>query len=70
MLDLLQQIDTDYYRTVRLLIVRAELEQLRQVGRFWSPTSTPRDSFLNQPRPRCATTGAAHSIVSDQFADK
>jgi hypothetical protein len=26
----LQQIDLDYYRSVRLLIVHAELEQLRQ----------------------------------------
>jgi hypothetical protein len=28
--ELLQQIDLDYYRSVRLLIVHAELEQLRQ----------------------------------------
>jgi hypothetical protein len=30
MQDLLQQIDPDYYRSARLLMVRAELEQLRQ----------------------------------------
>jgi hypothetical protein len=30
MQELLQQIDLDYYRSARLLIVRAELEQLRQ----------------------------------------
>jgi hypothetical protein len=30
MQELLQQIDLDYYRSVRLLIARAELEQLRQ----------------------------------------
>jgi hypothetical protein len=30
MQELLQQIDLDYYRSVRLLIVHAELEQLRQ----------------------------------------
>jgi hypothetical protein len=30
MQELLQQIDPDYYRSARLLIVRAELEQLRQ----------------------------------------
>jgi hypothetical protein len=30
MQELLQQIDVDYYRLVRLLIVRAELDQLRQ----------------------------------------
>jgi hypothetical protein len=30
MQELLQQIDVDYYRLARLLIVRAELEQLRQ----------------------------------------
>ena len=29
MQDLLHQIDSDYYRSARLLIVRAELEQLR-----------------------------------------
>jgi hypothetical protein len=28
--ELLQQIDLDYYRSVRLVIVHAELEQLRQ----------------------------------------
>jgi hypothetical protein len=28
--ELLQQIDLDYYRSVRLLIVQADLEQLRQ----------------------------------------
>jgi hypothetical protein len=28
--ELLQQIDLDYYRSVRLLIVHAELEQLRE----------------------------------------
>jgi hypothetical protein len=28
--ELLQQIDLDYYRSVRLLIVHAELEQLRK----------------------------------------
>jgi hypothetical protein len=28
--ELLQQIDLDYYRSARLLIVHAELEQLRQ----------------------------------------
>jgi hypothetical protein len=32
MQDLLQQIDLDYYRSVRLLIAYAELEQLRGVG--------------------------------------
>jgi hypothetical protein len=46
MLDLLQQIDLNYYRTARLLIVRAELEQLRQVSRFWSPAS---DLLREQP---------------------
>jgi len=30
MLDHLQQIDLDYYRSAQLLIVHAELEQLRQ----------------------------------------
>jgi hypothetical protein len=30
MKELLQQIDSDYYRSARLLIVRAEFEQLRQ----------------------------------------
>jgi len=30
--DLLQQIDLDYYRSVRLLIVHAELEHLRGVS--------------------------------------
>jgi hypothetical protein len=30
MQELLQQIDPDYYRSARLLIVRAELKQLRQ----------------------------------------
>jgi hypothetical protein len=30
MKEVLQEIDRDYYRAVRLLIVRAELEQLRQ----------------------------------------
>jgi hypothetical protein len=30
MQELLQQIDLDYYRSARLLIVHAELEQLRQ----------------------------------------
>jgi hypothetical protein len=30
MQELLQQIDPDYYRSARLLIVRAELEQLRE----------------------------------------
>jgi len=30
MQELLQQIDPDYYRSARLLMVRAELEQLRQ----------------------------------------
>jgi hypothetical protein len=30
MQELLQHIDSDYYRSVRLLIVHAELEQLRQ----------------------------------------
>jgi len=30
MQELLQQIDLDYYRSAQLLIVRAELEQLRQ----------------------------------------
>ncbi len=30
MQELLQQIDSDYYRSVRLRVVRAELEQLRQ----------------------------------------
>jgi hypothetical protein len=30
MRELLQQIDLDYYRSVRLLIAHAELEQLRQ----------------------------------------
>jgi hypothetical protein len=30
MQELLQQIDPDYYHSARLLIVRAELEQLRQ----------------------------------------
>jgi hypothetical protein len=30
MQELLQQIDLDYYRSVRLLIVHAELDQLRQ----------------------------------------
>jgi DNA replication initiation complex subunit (GINS family) len=30
MQDLLQQIDIDFYRSARLLIVRAELEHLRQ----------------------------------------
>jgi hypothetical protein len=29
MLELLHQIDSDYYRSARLLIARAELEQLR-----------------------------------------
>jgi hypothetical protein len=29
MQDLLEEIDADYYRAARLLIVRAELEQLR-----------------------------------------
>jgi hypothetical protein len=31
MQELLQQIDLDYYRSARLLIAHAELEQLRQV---------------------------------------
>ena len=30
MQELLRQVDPDYYRSARLLIVRAELEQLRQ----------------------------------------
>jgi hypothetical protein len=30
MRDLLEEIDADYYRAARLLIVRAELEQLRR----------------------------------------
>ncbi len=30
MQDLLHQIDSDYYRSARLLIVRAELDQLRR----------------------------------------
>jgi hypothetical protein len=30
MQELLEEIDADYYRTARLLIVRAELEQLRR----------------------------------------
>jgi hypothetical protein len=30
MQELLHQIDSDYYRTARLLIARAELEQLRR----------------------------------------
>jgi hypothetical protein len=30
MQELLHQIDSDYYRSARLLIVRAELEQLRR----------------------------------------
>jgi hypothetical protein len=30
MQELLQQMDLDYYRSVRLLIAHAELEQLRQ----------------------------------------
>ena len=30
MQELLQQLDLDYYRSAQLLIVRAELEQLRQ----------------------------------------
>jgi len=30
MQELLQQIDPDYFRSARLLMVRAELEQLRQ----------------------------------------
>jgi hypothetical protein len=30
MSDLVQQLDFDYYRAARLLIARAELEQLRQ----------------------------------------
>jgi hypothetical protein len=30
MQDLLEQLDADYYRAARLLIVRAELEQLRR----------------------------------------
>lgn len=38
--ELLQQIDVDYYRLVRLLIVRAELNRLRQ-GRSEIPIDTP-----------------------------
>jgi hypothetical protein len=36
MQELLQQIDLEYYRSARLLIVHAELEQLRRAG----PAST------------------------------
>jgi hypothetical protein len=39
MQELLQQIDVDYYRLARLLIVRAELDQLRQ-GRSEIPIDT------------------------------
>jgi hypothetical protein len=45
MQELLQQIDLDYYRSVRLLIVHAELEQLRQER----PAS---DAFERRGRPR------------------
>ena len=36
MQDLLQQVDPDFYRSVRLLIVRAELEQLRRARSIFS----------------------------------
>jgi hypothetical protein len=48
--EFLQQIDLDYYRSVRLLIVHAELDQLRQ-GR---PASVD------------VRGGDAHTLIVDQ----
>lgn len=39
--DLLQYIDLDYYRSARLLIVRAEITQLRQVVSASSREKSP-----------------------------
>ena len=44
--DLLQYIDLDYYRRARLLIVRAEITQLRQ-------------QVLGRPSERAADTGGS-----------
>jgi len=53
--DFLQYIDLDYYRSARLLIVRAEIAQLRQQssalarveqqGKIPAATSRPADDF-------------------------
>jgi len=44
MQELLHQIDSDYYRSARLLIVRAELEQLRH--RRWAMVEMDRRSKI------------------------
>jgi hypothetical protein len=50
MQELLQQIDVDYYRLARLLIVRAELDQLRQ-ERSEIPIDTSRSADRRQVAP-------------------
>jgi hypothetical protein len=52
MQELLQQIDLDYYRSARLLIVRAELEQLRQGHSAF--TDVERQSKITLGRSRSA----------------
>jgi hypothetical protein len=46
--DLLQYIDLDYYRSARLLIVRAEIAQLRQVVSASSREKSPPKDDTNQ----------------------
>jgi len=61
MQDLLQHIDFDYYRSARLLIVRAEIAQLRRQ----SSALAPADQKSKIP------TGASHRVDdSDQAAHK
>jgi hypothetical protein len=61
MRELLQQIDLDYYRSVRLLIAHAELEQLREgcpasshVGRWGSPRTDNESVDVNIATRRAA----------------
>jgi hypothetical protein len=45
--ELLEQIDPDYYRSARLLIVHAALEHLRQERQTSSDSGARQDSRLN-----------------------
>jgi hypothetical protein len=61
MQELLQQIDTDYYRSARLLLVHAELEQLRQES--LEITDLKRQREIPQADKACSEPRAAMSAT-------
>jgi hypothetical protein len=61
MQDLLQQLDLDYYRSTLLLVVRAELERLRQERSTCADVERRSDVPLRTPR-------SAGSAVSPEAA--